>query len=62
MKCSECKYINVSDGNGSPGRCYCKHPNRPKEVTGTELVICNSERHTNRVLIKTSPRWCPLKK
>lgn len=59
IKCKECEFLKAVGGNGSPGRCYCMHSERPKGLAGTELVICNTERHTNKVLIKTAPRWCP---
>lgn len=57
MKCSVCEFKSFFDGNGSPNRYYCNHPDAP---SGASSLICKTERGSIELTRKTSPKWCPL--
>lgn len=59
MKCSECNYKSFYADNGGANRYYCTNPIATEDV-GSRL-ICRTERHSTKLKIKTSPKWCPLK-
>lgn len=64
MKCRECEFASFVKVNGGPNRYYCKNPDARfvrSECEPTPL-ICRTERNSEEVTIKTSPRWCPLRK
>jgi hypothetical protein len=58
-KCKECNYKVLEKGNGSPNRYYCTHPDAIKDI-GSRL-ICRTDRGSEEIKIKNSPKWCPLK-
>lgn len=59
MKCRECNYKVFEKGNGDPNRYYCTHP---KAIAGVgSRMICRTDRGSEELKIKTSPKWCPIK-
>lgn len=64
MKCKDCEYKSFLERKCGPNRYYCKHPEARfarSECEPTPL-ICKTERHSEELTIKTSPRWCPLRR
>lgn len=61
MKCRDCNHTKFMKGNGNPNRYYCTHPEAGKEVGSSARMICRTERHSEEMTTKTSPRWCPLR-
>lgn len=59
MDCKDCEFKHFQKHNGNPNRYYCLHP-KAVEGVGSRL-ICRTERHSEAITIKTSPRWCPLR-
>lgn len=57
-KCSNCEYLsaNISPYNNSRSNWYCK-------IARTECAPHRriAQAKENKIPIKTSPRWCPLK-
>ncbi|MGN0331733.1 MAG: hypothetical protein ACI4D9_01695 [Lachnospiraceae bacterium] len=64
MKCKDCDHKKFMEGNGNPGRHYCHHPDARFARSECEPVpmICRTGRHDKEVTIKTSPKWCPLRR
>lgn len=62
MNCSDCKYKHFESGNGNPNRYYCIHPVAAVSVNAGARLICKTKRHSEKITIKKSPRWCPLKR
>ncbi len=62
MKCSECSYAKFEKINGSPNRYYCVHKDIKNYINAGRELICRTERCSTEMKIKTSPRWCPLRK
>ena len=60
MRCVDCYQKKFEDYNGRPNRYYCEHPDAPRKYG--PALICKTERHSTELTIKTSPRWCPLRK
>lgn len=60
MKCINCRYKSFEEYKDGLNRYFCNNPEAIKN-TGSKL-ICKTERHSTELKIKTSPRWCPLKK
>lgn len=62
VKCSECNYKRLVRYNGNPNRYYCDHPDARFVRSECEPVpmICRTKRHSDELIIKTSPKWCPL--
>lgn len=76
MKCSECRYMELSgyclsngNNNSNPrGHCYCTHP----KAEETFARVCPKSPRMPGFIgytamggtlpqIKTAPRWCPLR-
>lgn len=64
MKCKDCGQKKYYPGNGNPGRYYCEHPEAryAKSECEPTPMICRTGRHSDEITIKTSPKWCPLRK
>ena len=72
MNCADCKYAEIGYRSSALGRApvYCQHQNQEyiieychnNRVGKMPGFICYTKRGTNELTIKTSPRWCPLKK
>lgn len=64
MKCKDCDYKEFVYRNGNPGRYYCLHPEARFARSECEPtpMICRTGRHDKEVAIKTSPKWCPLRR
>lgn len=62
--CNKCKFAEFRPGKGNPGRYYCKNPDAKFARSECEPVpmICRTGRHDSDFTIKTSPKWCPLRK
>ena len=62
MNCKDCSYKEFHNGNGRPGRYYCLHDDARYARNKCEPtpMICRTERHDDKLTIKTAPRWCPL--
>jgi len=58
-KCIECNHTEFMELNGSPNRYYCKHVDIPSPG---RKMLCRTERGSQVMTIKTSPRWCPKRK
>lgn len=59
IKCVECEYKELLELNGSPNRYYCNYED-VTESAGSRM-ICRCKRDSNKMNIKTSPKWCPLR-
>lgn len=73
MKCINCKYAKTYYPigiNGMRNRVICEHPDqeyiyeycRSHRVAAMPGFIGFTKPFSNELNIKTSPRWCPLKK
>lgn len=72
MRCKECKYAKAYQRRRMVKRsnCYCTHPNqnyiidyfKDNKIKKAIGFISYSEPYSNIPLLKTSPKWCPLKK
>ena len=64
IRCNECKYAKHYTYNGSPGRYYCENPDAAyaRNECEPKPMICRTGRHNYDFTIKTSPKWCPLRK
>ena len=60
MKCVDCELKEFQECNGRSNRYYCIHQDAPRQ--NGPALICKTERHSTELTIKTSPRWCPLRK
>lgn len=67
--CRTCGYKNAyySNGHGLRFECYCDHPHageafRKYGGASKERFISFSVKCDTEPTIKTSPRWCPLKR
>lgn len=63
LKCEVCQHCAYWNGNGSPNRYYCVHPNNPDHLArlATGTLLCKTERHSEKFTRKKTPSWCPLK-
>ena len=64
QNCKDCEHKTYGSIKGSSGRYYCKHPEARfvrSECEPTPM-ICRTGRHSDEITIKTSPKWCPLRK
>lgn len=65
-ECLVCKHCVFSEGNGSPSRWYCNHPENPNRVDGysSATLINKGQRHDsfNNIPRQYVPRWCPYRK
>lgn len=61
VKCVECEYKEFMKINGGPNRYYCNHDDVWEERKEEDKMICRCERNSDKLTIKTSPKWCPLK-
>lgn len=63
MKCNECEDAKFYDGNGTPSRYYCTNKEALKTRScPANTLICKTARHSKEFTIKTSPKWCPIRK
>ena len=64
MKCKDCDHKKFWSNKGGPGRYYCEHPDARFARSECEPtpMICRTERHSDELTIKTSPKWCPFRK
>ena len=64
MKCKDCTYKDFLEHKDGPGCYYCKHPKARFARSECEPtpMICKTKRHSDELTIKTSPKWCPLRK
>ncbi len=56
MKCKECMYTKFEHN-----RCYCKNEEALNFYKLGSPLICRSKKGEQKVTIKTSPKWCPLR-
>lgn len=63
-KCNECEFAEFEGRKCGTNRYYCKHPEARFARSESEPtpMICRTERHSKKLTIKTSPRWCPRRK
>lgn len=61
MKCKDCEYKSFLERKCGPNRYYCDHPEAQFGIIRNAL-ICKTERHSEELTIKTSPKWCPLRR
>jgi hypothetical protein len=63
-ECLACDHCSFDEGNGSPSRWYCLHPENPSQVahTASFTIITRGERHDkfNNIPRKKVPKWCPF--
>ena len=59
MKCVDCDLKKLQERKCGGNRYYCGHPDAPRK--NGPALICKTERHSTELMIKTSPRWCPLR-
>ncbi len=57
-KCRTCKEVVFEKENGSPNGYYCVHP---RSLKNEPRLICKLKKHSDEMVLKTSPQWCPLK-
>ena len=64
IKCKDCEFKSFLVLKCAPGRYYCKHPDASFARSECEPMpmICKTDRHSDEITIKTSPKWCPLRK
>ena len=64
MKCKDCGHKIYVPGKGNPNRYYCHHPEARFARSECEPtpMICRTERHSDELTIKTSPKWCPFRR
>lgn len=63
-RCTECNHKSFMKGNGRPNRWYCHNPDARYARSECEPtpMICRTERHSEELTVKTSPKWCPIRK
>jgi hypothetical protein len=70
IKCSECEHCKEFRPVGNTRSNFtCEHPNREyireyykqHKITRMEGFIGFGERRSDKVPVKSSPRWCPRK-
>lgn len=61
MKCKECKFCKFAEDKGGCNRYYCTHPTACEKNLCSAVLLCRTDRHDDKLKIKTAPRWCPLK-
>lgn len=73
MNCKKCDYIKIITNynkRATRNHCYCNHPDkehisdyfRKHRVCKSVGFLSFTKPYTNEPTIKTSPKWCPLKK
>lgn len=72
IRCKDCEYCKVSGGSYSANRndCYCEHPDYEyiskyfdeHRMVKMPAFLGFTKPFSKEVPVKTSPKWCPLKK
>ncbi len=64
VKCKECDHKKFVSDKAGCNRWYCENPEARFARSECEPtpMICRTKRHSKEVTVKTSPKWCPLRK
>lgn len=62
MRCQDCEYLKYIPKNNGCNRYYCINEIACKKHLCAAVMVSRCNRHSDELKIKTSPKWCPLRK